>query len=148
MQVFHEIFGGDEIISESFDVVKVFNDAGGEVKSRLITKGAVDIDIGTILSLIIALNLFLIGRGNQFGGGDAEEEVNDPNVEKINNVIDAFQYRDTSFTKADFQTWIKGYMKKLKDHLEANNKERVEGFMKGAKEMVGFVLSRFDDFQL
>lgn len=90
----------------------------------------------------------MIGRGNQFGGGDPEEEVNDPNVEKINNVVDAFQYKDTSFTKADFQTWIKGYMKKLKEHLEANNKERVEGFMKGAKEMVGFILSRFDDFQL
>ena len=47
MQVYHEIFGGDEVISESFDIVKVFNDAGGEVKSRLITKGAVDVDIGT-----------------------------------------------------------------------------------------------------
>ena len=69
-------------------------------------------------------------------------------MEKVNNVIDAFLYRDTSFTKADFQNWIKGYMKKLKEHLEANNKERIDGFMKGAKEMVMFVLSKFDEFSL
>lgn len=90
----------------------------------------------------------IIGRGNQFGGGDADEEVADPNAEKVNNIIDAFQYKETTFGKADFQTWIKSYMKKIKDYLEANNKERVDGFMQGAKEMVGFVLKRFDDFTL
>ena len=63
-------------------------------------------------------------------------------------MIDAFHYNETSFTKADFQNWIKGYMKKLKDHLEANNKDRVEGFMNGAKQMVGFVLSKFAEFTL
>lgn len=72
----------------------------------------------------------------------------DPNSEKVNNVVDAFHYQETSFTKADFQNWIKNYMKKLKEYLEANNKERVEGFMKGAKEMVGFILGRFNDFSL
>ena len=92
--------------------------------------------------------MFFKGRGNQFGGGDAEEEVNDPNVEKVNNVVDAFRYQETSFTKASFQQWIKGYMKKLKEHLEANAPERVDGFMKGAKEMVTFILGRFDDFSL
>lgn len=90
----------------------------------------------------------LKGRGNQFGGGDPEEEVLDPNVEKVNNIIDAFHYQETSFAKADFQNWVKGYMKKLKDHLEANCPDRLDGFMKGAKEMVGFILGRFNDFSL
>lgn len=153
MKVFLEIFGGDEIISDSFEISEVFNGAGGEVKSRLIVKGEVEIDIGRLFIIFLFFFSFLnhsipIGRGNQFGGADPEEEVVDPNVEKVNNIIDAFQYRETSFTKASFQNWIKGYMKKLKDHLDANNKDRVEGFMKGAKEMVGFVLQRFDDFQL
>jgi hypothetical protein len=54
MQVYFEIFGQDEIISESFEITKVFNDAGGEVKSRLITKGAVDFDIGKYFSFFCA----------------------------------------------------------------------------------------------
>lgn len=39
-------------------------------------------------------------------------------------------------------------MKNIKEHLEKTNKDRIDGFMKGAKEMVGFILSRFDDFSL
>lgn len=72
----------------------------------------------------------------------------DPNVEKVNDIIDAFHYQETGFTKADFQNWVKGYMKKLKEHLEAKNPDRVEGFMKGAKEMVVYILGRFNDFTL
>lgn len=49
MKVYLEIFGGDEIISDSFEIKEVFNGAGGEVKSRFVTKGAVDVDIGKFL---------------------------------------------------------------------------------------------------
>lgn len=66
----------------------------------------------------------------------------------MNDIIDAFHYQETGFTKVDFQNWVKGYMKKLKEHLEAKNPGRVEGFMKGAKEMVVYILGRFNDFTL
>ena len=46
MKVFIEIFGGDEIISDSFEIKEVFNGAGGEVTSHLVAKGAAEIDIG------------------------------------------------------------------------------------------------------
>ena len=50
MKVFLEIFGGDEVISDSFDIKECFNEAGGEVKSKMIVKGAVDVDIGSLLN--------------------------------------------------------------------------------------------------
>ena len=41
-----------------------------------------------------------------------------------------------------------GYMKKVKAHLETTKKERVEGFMMGAKQMVDWIFKNFDDFTL
>jgi len=38
-------------------------------------------------------------------------------------------------------------MKKVKTYLEEKNPERVAGFMSGAKEMVGWILKNFDEFQ-
>ena len=67
---------------------------------------------------------------------------------KVLDVIDAFRYQETTFGKGDYKTYIMGYMKKVKAHLEATKKERVEGFMKGAKEMVDWIFKNFDDFTL
>jgi hypothetical protein len=44
--------------------------------------------------------------------------------------------------------YAKMYMKKIKEHLEKNKPERVDAFMKGAQEMVKWIISRFDDFAL
>ena len=46
MKVYSEVFGGDEVISDSFEIKEVFNGAGGEVSSRFVVKGAVEVDIG------------------------------------------------------------------------------------------------------
>jgi hypothetical protein len=46
MKVYSEVFGGDEIISDSFEIKLLFNDAGGEVASKFIVKNAVEVDIG------------------------------------------------------------------------------------------------------
>ena len=40
--------------------------------------------------------------------------------------------KETSFGKTDFVTYVKSYMKKVKEYLTANKPDRVEGFMKGA----------------
>jgi hypothetical protein len=39
-------------------------------------------------------------------------------------------------------------MKKVKEHLAEKKPARVEEFMKGAQEMVKWILSRFNDFTL
>jgi hypothetical protein len=93
-----------------------------------------------------------LGCGDAFkgqpGGEGGEEPVEDVKDEavKVNDILDAFHYNETSFTKADYTTYIKGYMKKVKEHLAKNNPSRVDPFMKGAQEMVKWILSNFDKF--
>lgn len=88
-----------------------------------------------------------IGRGSEFGGADADEAVEDK-AEKVLDLVDAFRYTETSYSKADYTTYIKNYMKKVKAYLEKEKPDRVAGFMAGAKDMVGWVLKNFDNFQL
>lgn len=97
----------------------------------MVTKGEVEVDIGC---------------GNEFGGGAEEDGGAGPTGEVVNDLIDAFQYNESPFTKAEYMTYIKEYMKKVKAILEKENPSRVDGFMKGAQEMVKFILSRFNDF--
>jgi hypothetical protein len=59
---------------------------------------------------------------------------------KVLDVVDSFQYQETSFGKSDFVAYVKQYMKKVKELLEKSKPDRVAGFMKGAQEMVKFVL--------
>lgn len=87
------------------------------------------------------------GRGNEFGGGGEDEAVDDQ-VEKVIDIVDSFHLGETSFTKADYTTAIKAYMKRIKAHLEAKNPDRVKDFMDGAKEAVKWIVSNFGEFQL
>ena len=88
-----------------------------------------------------------LGRGNDFGGKDEDDEGVVDTTEKVNDIIENFRYQETVFTKSDYTTYIKSYMKKLKTHLQEKNPERVDGFMKSAKEMVSWILKEFDEFQ-
>ena len=131
MKVYYDIINDDELLSDSYKIELLFNGVGGEVKSRMVVKGGEDIDIG---------------RGAEFGGAEADEAVEDK-AEKVIDIVDAFRYTETSFSKADYTTYIKNYMKKVKAYLEKEKPDRVADFMSGAKEMVTWVLKKFDDFQ-
>ena len=52
-------------------------------------------------------------------------------------------------TKQDFMGNIKAYLKRLEEHLKANEKEtRVPDFKKGATQMVKFIVTNFDKIQI
>jgi hypothetical protein len=106
MKVYEDVFCGDEIISDSYDMNFVFDNVGAEVESKWITVGGENIDIGC---------------GNAFGGNDDEAAE----TQKVLDLIDNFKYQETAFTKADYTKYIKGYMKKVKEHLEKTNPDRV-----------------------
>mmetsp|Transcript_124938 Transcript_124938/g.176290 ORF Transcript_124938/g.176290 Transcript_124938/m.176290 type:complete len:173 (-) Transcript_124938:258-776(-) len=131
MKVYYDIFNNDELVSDSYKIDLRFGGVIGEVKTRMVTKGGGDVDIG---------------RGNEFGGGGEDEAVDDQ-VEKVNDVVDSFHLTETSFTKSDYATYIKAYMKKVKAKLEEKNPDRVKPFMEGAKEAVGWIIKNFDEFQ-
>jgi hypothetical protein len=111
-------------------MVKCYEDVGVKVKAKWKIVGGENIDIGA---------------GNAFGGGE-EDEKPDDQVAKVLDVVDGFRYQETTFSKKDYMTYIKAYMKKVKEYLQEKKPERVEPFTKGAQEMVKWVLSQFDEF--
>lgn len=80
---------------------------------------------------VLLSHLTSIGQGNAFGGknedGDDEGGADDK-AETVNNIIDAFKYQETQFTKAQYVTYFKTYAKKVKEHLEKNKPARVADF--------------------
>merc|ERR1711955_42806 len=53
---------------------------------------------------------------------------------------------ETQFnTKKEYQAYIKGYMKRLKEKLEQESPDDVATFTKGAQDAVKHLLSRFKD---
>lgn len=131
MRVYYDVFSNDELLSDSYPANITYDGVVIEVPSRMKVKGAEEIDIG---------------RGNEFGGGDEEEAV-DPTAERVNEIEDAFQLQETPFTKKEYSTYIKGYMQRLRKHLEENDPDRVKDFMAGASQLVKFVLGNFNEFQ-
>lgn len=57
MKIFYDIFSDEEIISDSYNMVEVFNGTIAEVKARFVVKKEGEVDIG---------------RGNAFGGNTEE----------------------------------------------------------------------------
>ena len=131
MKVYFDVFSNDEMMSDSYLMTLEYNDAIMVVPSRTIVKGGENVDIG---------------RGNEFGGGDEDEAV-DPNVERVNEIVNGFSLQETSFTKKEYVQIMKAYLQKLRKHIDANNPERVQGFMEGASVFVKWVVSIFDEFK-
>jgi len=51
-----------------------------------------------------------------------------------------------TLSKKDVMSMLKGYLKRVVDHLKENGKEdRVDGFKKGATEMIKFIMGKFDE---
>jgi len=92
--------------------------------------------------------LDLNDEGWSVGGSDEEGGAEESGVEKVLDVQYNANLTETSFSKAEFMTFIKAYLKKLKTYLEENGKaDRVDTFMKGAQDFIKFVVSKFDDWQ-
>jgi len=95
-------------------------------------------------------NFNIKGCGNAFGGNEEEEAGGDGSEpqEKVIDVAYNANLVATSFSKAEFMTYIKNFLKNLKAYLEENDKkDRVEAFQKGAQDFVKFVVSKFNDFE-
>eukprot|EP00164_Ancoracysta_twista_P002642 GFYU01003516.1.p1 GENE.GFYU01003516.1~~GFYU01003516.1.p1 ORF type:complete len:167 (-),score=81.99 GFYU01003516.1:160-660(-) len=129
MIVYKDLFCGDELISDSWDIeIKddIFIVAKG--KYEVIMEG--DVDIGANPS------------------AEEEAEALENGGQQVVNIVHGFRLVETSFDKKSFVATFKGYMKKVAAHLEANKPERVEAFKAGAaKAFKEDILGRFDDLQ-
>jgi hypothetical protein len=103
MRIYQDLFTNEEFISDSYKIELIHEDVIGEVQSRMVVKSDVEVDVGC---------------GNAFGGqneddGDQGGQTGSAPVAKVIDLVDAFQYEETSFDLEGFTAYFKTYMKKL-----------------------------------
>lgn len=86
-----------------------------------------------------------IGANASAEGEDADDTA-DPSEESFIDVIKSARLTETGFSKKDYITCIKGYMKRVEGKLQEANPERVPAFKEGAAKYVKKVLEKFDDY--
>lgn len=131
MIIFKDIISGDEIISDSFDL-KLVDDIVYEADCAMITEGAVQVNTGANAS-----------------AEEADEALDDAET-KVNNIVHSFRLQNTSFDKKSYLTYLKGYMKSVKQGLQAAGKgeDEVKAFESGAQKFVKEkLLANFKDFE-
>lgn len=129
MKIFTDIFSGDELLSDAYDVKEVDGVIFEADCENITIKAGADIDIGANPSA---------------EGGDEELEEG---METVNNVVYSFRLQQTAFDKKSFLTYIKGYMKAVKAKLAETNPDQVEVFEKGATAYVKKVIGSFKDWE-
>ena len=122
MKIYCDILSNDELLADSLPIIPILDSCGYEVASEKISVGD-DFDIGTA------------------------NASDNPDAEKVINLVNMFAYTEVSFNKADYTTYLKAYVQKIKAYLEENKPDRVEAFLKESEEMEEWILKNFDNFQ-
>ncbi|WPK23156.1 hypothetical protein PUMCH_000383 [Australozyma saopauloensis] len=128
MKIFIDIFSGDELLSDAYDVKEVDGVVYEADCAMVQVRSGGDFDIGANAS-----------------AEEAAEDLED-GVETVNNVVNSFRLQQTQFDKKSFLTYIKGYMKAVKAKLAETAPDQVEVFEKGAQAYVKKVIGSFKDW--
>lgn len=128
MKIYTDVFSGDELLSDAYDLKLVDGVVYEADCSMVQVSSGGDVDIG--------------GNPSAEDGGEDLED----GVETVNNVVYSFRLQQTSFDKKSFLTYIKGYMKAVKAKLAESDPEQVEVFEKGAQAYVKKVIGSFKDW--
>jgi len=130
MIIFKDALTGDEIISDSYDLKEV-DGVAYEVDCEMIVEGAVQVDTGANAS-----------------AEEAEEGLEDTAI-KVNNVVHSFRLQSTSFDKKSYLTYLKGYMKAIKKHLQEAGKseDEVKDFETKAQSFAKKIIGNFKDWE-
>jgi len=128
MIIYKDIITDDEVVSDAYDL-KEIDDIAYEVDCKMITikEGAVDI-------------------GANASAEEATEELEDGSV-TVNNVVYSFRLQASQFDKKTYLTYLKGYMKAVKAHLQKRKPERVDAFEKGAQAFAKKIVANFKDYE-
>jgi hypothetical protein len=83
------------------------------------------------------------------GNASAEEasEALEDGAKTVNNVVHSFRLQSTTFDKKGYLSYLKGYMKAVKVHLEKQNPERVAEFEKGAQTFAKKIVGDFKNYE-
>ncbi|KAL0949512.1 hypothetical protein HGRIS_009564 [Hohenbuehelia grisea] len=130
MLLYSDALTGDEMFSDAFPL-KIVDDTVYEVDCQLVTvKPGADVDIGANPS-----------------AEEAEESLEEDTIQ-INNVVHSFRLQSTSFDKKSYLTYLKGYMKAVKEHLTTSGQaDKVPTFEKNAQTYAKKVIANFKDYE-
>ena len=116
-------FSNSEMFSDAFPTEEAYGGYVLIVKSSIVDKAAMKFDIGDC------------------------DEVDDQD-QRVNDIVDGFQYNESTFTKAQFTAWFKGYVKRVLDRLKEQGKDEayIKGFQTNATDVAKFILGKIEDF--
>nr|XP_020470123.1 translationally-controlled tumor protein [Monopterus albus] len=130
MIIYRDILSGDEMFSDAFKITVSQCGFLYEVEGKTVTRTD-GFDESSISSNPSADEV-----------SEASETTSVMGVDIILN----HRLQKTSFTKKQYMTYIKGYMKMLKVKLEETNPARVEDFMAGAGALVKKITANLDNY--
>jgi len=128
MLLYEDFLTNDEMFSDAFPI-KLVDDIVYEVDCQMITVKEGEVNIGANPS------------------AEEQEEGVEDGAAQVNNVIHSFRLQSTQFDKKSFLTYLKGYMKAVKEKLKETNPDRVEAFEKGAQAFAKKLVANFKDYE-
>ena len=127
MKIFECLLCGDEFFSDSFKYNIIYNDAAYEVQAKYKKKGLDQVAIAS----------------------DDIIEENEADLVTVVDLVDNHQLSEINLGKKDFMGYVKTFLAAITAKLEAKGKtDRVPEFKKGATELVKFIVSKYDEFQI
>ena len=111
------------MFSDAFPTEEDYNGFVMKVKSSIVEKAALKMDVGDC------------------------EDLEDKD-ERVNDIVDGFNYNQSTFTKAQFVSWAKEYLKAIVARLKENEKddEYVKNFQTNSGNFIKAVVGKFEDY--
>jgi len=132
MIIYKDKISGDEMLTDIYNIVPLFDGAIYRVKGKLTTE-TTDIDDSAIG-----------GNASAEGGGDEGGDAS--SVSGVNIVI-ANRLVQTSMNKKSYMAYIKEYMKTIKDKLQEDSPDELDSFQKGCSAFVKDMMKDFKEWE-
>ena len=128
MIIYKDIVTDDELLSDAYPVKEV-DGMLYEADCAMVTISDGDIDIGA--------------NPSAEGGDDDVEE----GAQTVNNIVNSFRLQPTAFDKKSYMSYIKGYMKTVKNYLSEKQPDQVQEFEAKAAVHVKNIIKNFNDYE-
>ena len=130
MIIYKDIITGDEIISDSYDLKEV-DGVAYEADCRKITVGGETFDTGANAS------------------AEEQEEGAEDSAETKIDVVYSFRLNETGFDKKGYLTYLKGYMKSVKEALikKGADEATIKEFESKAQGFAKKIITNFKDYE-
>ncbi|KAI1899558.1 hypothetical protein AGOR_G00063020 [Albula goreensis] len=131
MIIYKDIITGDEMFSDIYKVKETESGMMIEVEGKTICRTE-------------EFDERLIGSN---ASAEQPDEGTEASTTSGVDIVINHKLQETSFTKDSYKTYIKDYMKAVKQKLEETNPDRVKPFMAGAQKEIKSILANIKNYQ-